>query len=120
MSIRRSLRSGSSQLSPCTEYWSAAASSPLAPPNCSRSMLPNFGSGVSTRTVYINCLTWWYMSVLPLVGQGCSGSHEHRPYRHGPSNAHKGGRKIPAGLGFPLAVPLLKLGACLLSSEYPL
>jgi tetratricopeptide (TPR) repeat protein len=38
-----------------------AASSPLAPPNCSSSMLPNLGSGSSTRTVYISLLTWWYM-----------------------------------------------------------
>jgi hypothetical protein len=29
----------------------AAANSPLAPPNCSRSMLPKRGSGVPTRTV---------------------------------------------------------------------
>jgi len=36
-------------LRPWIEYCMAAASSPLAPPNCSSSMLPNFGSGSSTR-----------------------------------------------------------------------
>ena len=35
----------------------AAASSPFAPPNCSRSILPKRGSGSSTRTVYISFLT---------------------------------------------------------------
>jgi hypothetical protein len=35
---------------PLNRYCMAAASSPFAPPNCSRSMLPNFGSGISTRT----------------------------------------------------------------------
>ena len=43
---------------PASEYCMAAASSPLAPPNCSSSMLPNLGSGSSTRTVYISFLTW--------------------------------------------------------------
>ena len=38
---------GGSLLSPWIEYCMAAASSPLAPPNCSSSMLPNFGRGVS-------------------------------------------------------------------------
>jgi hypothetical protein len=38
-------------------YCIAAASSPLAPPNCSSSMFPNAGSGSSTRTVYISFLT---------------------------------------------------------------
>src|SRR5688572_11586014 len=46
------------------EYCIAAASSPLAPPNCSSSMLPKAGSGVPTRTVYISFLTWWYMGAL--------------------------------------------------------
>ena len=58
MSISRSLRAGSSQLIPWTEYCMAAASSPLAPPNCSRSMLPNLGSGVPIRTVYMSFLMW--------------------------------------------------------------
>src|SRR5690606_29963880 len=44
-----------------TEYCIAAASSPLAPPNCSSNILPNAGSGTSTLTVYISFLTWWYM-----------------------------------------------------------
>src|ERR1700742_3460509 len=42
------------------EYCMAAASSPFAPPNCSRSILPKAGSGVPTSTVYINSFTWWY------------------------------------------------------------
>lgn len=58
MSISRSLRSGSSQFNPWIEYCIAAASSPLAPPNCSSSMLPKRGSGSSTRTVNISFLTW--------------------------------------------------------------
>ena len=41
------MRAASSQLKPWMEYCIAAASSPLAPPNCSRSMRPNFGSGFS-------------------------------------------------------------------------
>src|SRR5581483_2114934 len=44
------------------EYCMAAASSPFARPNCSSSMLPKRGSGTPIRTVYINCLTGWYMS----------------------------------------------------------
>src|SRR5579883_1159 len=43
MSIKRSLRAGSSQLRPWIEYCIAAASSPFAPPNCSSSMLPKRG-----------------------------------------------------------------------------
>src|SRR5437868_814982 len=43
------------------EYCIAAASSPFAPPNCSSNMLPNSGSGSSTRTVYISFLMWWYI-----------------------------------------------------------
>ena len=33
-----------------------AASSPFAPPNCSSSILPNWGSGLPTFTVYISFL----------------------------------------------------------------
>jgi hypothetical protein len=51
------LRSGSSQFSPWMEYCMAAASSPLAPPNCSSTMLPKRGSGAPMWTVYISCLT---------------------------------------------------------------
>ena len=58
MSMSRSLILGSSQLMPWTEYCMAAASSPFAPPNCSSSIRPNFGSGVPTRTVYMSFLTW--------------------------------------------------------------
>src|SRR5690349_13352832 len=47
----------------------AAASSPLAPPNCSSSMFPNRASGVPTRTVYINVFTWWYMSPLDVAAR---------------------------------------------------
>ena len=57
MSISRSFRAASSQLRPWTEYCIAAASSPLAPPNCSSSMLPKRGSGSSTRTVYMSFFT---------------------------------------------------------------
>ncbi len=32
------------------------SSSPLAPPNCSRSIFPNFGSGTPMCTVYISFL----------------------------------------------------------------
>jgi nucleoside-diphosphate-sugar epimerase len=45
-------------LSPCTEYCMAAASSPFAPSYCSSSMVPNRGSGSSTRTVYMSFFTW--------------------------------------------------------------
>ncbi len=58
MSMSRSLRAGSSQLSPWIEYCMAAASSPLAPPNCSRSIRPNRGSGSPIRTVYMSFLMW--------------------------------------------------------------
>src|SRR6188508_1965935 len=67
ISINRSLRSASSQLRPWMEYCIAAASSPLAPPNCSSSMFPNLGSASSTRTVYISFFTWWYMSSPPAI-----------------------------------------------------
>ena len=40
------------------EYSIAAANSPFAPPNCSRSMFPNRTSGSSTRTVNISFFTW--------------------------------------------------------------
>src|ERR1700756_912028 len=42
-------------------YCIAAASSPLAPPNCSRRRLPNFASGVPILTVYMSFLMWWYI-----------------------------------------------------------
>lgn len=45
-----------------------AASSPLAPLSCSRSMLPSLGSGSPMLTVYINRLMWWYMNVFFLAG----------------------------------------------------
>src|SRR5579883_2962494 len=48
----------------------AAASSPFAPPNCSRSMFPNRGSGSSTRTVNINFFTWWNITSPPDGGPG--------------------------------------------------
>jgi hypothetical protein len=35
--------------------------SPLAPPNCSNNIFPNFGSGSPTSTVYISFFTWWYI-----------------------------------------------------------
>lgn len=74
ISINRSLRSGSSQFRPWIEYCIAAASSPFAPPNCSKSIFPNRGSGSSTRTVYMSFLTWWYIAN-SRMSEGCAANH---------------------------------------------
>src|SRR5258705_3042278 len=47
------------------EYCIAAASSPLAPPNCSSNILPKRGSGLPTFTVYISFFMWWYIRISP-------------------------------------------------------
>lgn len=46
---------------------SAAPNSPFAPPNCSSSIFPNFGSGIPISMVYINVLIRWYMNAPPVA-----------------------------------------------------